>query len=280
MSSNGLSLVGFMPEQQAVHYLGNVCVPADGSQPALSTEWAAACTRRGAAVANPGEAVVDDIPSPDHDAHLQAAATLPWIAPFLAAGWAFKQADIDLLLAFQHHVDLARSDALCAGLPPDASLADALPLCIPLTPSAPPFVIAGDPNHGLVIKTPSSDLRIVLKGQMPNAVNVFGIQIGWAPPFVQILRCNGRCYLTNGFHRTFGLRRRGLLRVPCLFRDVADFNEIGAPGGEASFDRPLLESADPPTFGHFANERAYDVKLRKASRVIHMNWSDYFVPEE
>jgi hypothetical protein len=275
-----LSLVGFMDQDKAIRYLDKVCVPTDPARDALVAEWHQARAKLGLPRPNPGVSHVDDIQWAEHAAYLQAASVLPWIKPYLEAGFGFKQVDIDPLLAFQYHISRTRSENLCFGLPLKPTLADALRLCIPLTPSAPSFVIAGDPMQDLVIKSPSKDVRIQVRGQMPHAPNVFGIQIGWAPPFVQVLRFQGRCYLHNGFHRAFGLRRQGLLKLPCLFRDVNDFSEIGAIGADKTFERAELESDNPPTFGHFANDRAYHVRLRQTSRIIHVSWSEYDVPEE
>ena len=42
MPSAGLSLVGFMEQQQAIGYLQSACMPANSSVAALQAEWGAA----------------------------------------------------------------------------------------------------------------------------------------------------------------------------------------------------------------------------------------------
>lgn len=279
MATEGLSLVGFMPEEQAIRYLGTRCLPADPAVQALQAQWNAAQAQLGPAFQNPGQSAVADIP-PENDEHLQQLQVLPWIAPEIQVGWVFKLVEIDPLLAFQHEVDLSRSDQLCDGLPEEPSLADILPRCLRLDFPVPPFMVAKNGDHSVLIKSPSTDLRIVARGQNPELFNVFGIALGWASPLVRVVRHNNRCYLVNGFHRTVGLRRKNVKRIPCIFREVDNFADIPVKGGEETFGKELLESDAPPTLGHFAHSRAYSVQLRKVSHVINVHWSEYFLGED
>jgi hypothetical protein len=272
-----------MDQQWATGYLASVCVPANPAPLGLHAEWITAQSQLGAPLPDAGQVTVSPIP-PAHAAYEQSLRNAPMLAPFFQEGWDLRLVEpIDNLLAFQAHVDLERTDALCHSLPVNPTLTDALPLCLPLTIPAVPHFPAGYPPteplklQSLIFKSPSLDLRIANKGQFPN--QLIGIQLGIAPPFAQVVRFNGRCYLRNGFHRTYGLRLRDFHQVPCVYREVKEFKDV-ADGPPATFGQTLLESNNPPTIGHYTQGRAYNVSLRKFSRVIHIGWADYVVPEE
>jgi hypothetical protein len=79
----------------------------------------------------------------------------------------------------------------------------------------------------------------------------------------------------NGFHRALGARKRGAGRMPCLFRDVATHTEVGIRDDGSTFSVAVLESANPPTLGHFTQNRAHNVAIRKVSRILQVNWSEH-----
>src|SRR5208282_2577442 len=109
-------------------------------------------------------------------------------------------------------------------------------------------------------------------------ISIAGIQFHSSMPFVHVVRYNGRCYLHNGFHRTVGVRKAGATHVPCILRDVNTISEVGIDGD--TFPVHLMESANPPTVGHFTQNRAWSVTLRNYSRILHVSWAEYMVPDE
>jgi hypothetical protein len=281
MPTQGLSLVGFMEQQQAIVYLSTSCVSASPDVPALLAEWTAAQAKLGPPFPDAGHLTVSQIPQA-HDAHIQACRNASWLAQYLQAGWDFRLIEpIDSLLAFQAHVDLDRSQALCSSLPPNPTLADTLPLCLPINepPRPPVFGSVSSPDpQSLVLKSPSLDFQIFKKLFLPPPHhNLAGIEIGVSPAFVQVVQFNGRYYLRNGFHRTYSLSLRGCSQLPCLFRDENSFQDVAPPG---SFPQTLLESPNPPTLGHFSQGRAHNVALRKFSKIIHIGWEQYLIQEE
>ena len=280
MATAGLSLVGFMPQDQAIRYLGNVCVPANADSLALfgRVEVAACAGWRG--LPTPGVAAVDNIPSPTtmricKRRQLFRGCALPCSRMGLQTGGHRPALGVSVPCGlgqigqpFRRLAAPPYSGGRTATLHSARNLPAAV--CHRRRPKP-------RPCHQ------DAEFRPPNNGQRPNPKRAKRIRDSarmGALRSYRLLRCNGRCYLTNGFHRTFGLRRARSAASPLPVWEVADFNELGVPGGNDSFDKPLLESADPPTFAHFANGRAYDVQLRRASRVIHASWSDYFVPEE
>src|SRR6266851_5176579 len=138
MATSGLSLVGFMEQSRAITYLQNVCVPNDPSPPALLAQWNDARAKSGEPFSTPGESKVEQIPDA-YNAHVETFKSLPWVVPAIQQGLDVRLVGIDELLAFQFHIDLERSEALCADLPDEVTLADALPKCLPIDqPQSPP----------------------------------------------------------------------------------------------------------------------------------------------
>lgn len=129
-----------------------------------------------------------------------------------------------------------------------------------------------------MIRGKNLNLRAAQTGMLNP--NTLGLAFAFSLPFVHVVRLNGRCYLHNGFHRVYGAAMAGAQKVPCVFRDVPNAEAAGIRSDGATFDLALLESDNPPTLHHFASGQAYPTQLKLMSRVIHVSWSDYVVPEE
>jgi|SRR5580700_479819 hypothetical protein len=141
-----------------------------------------------------------------------------------------------------------------------------------------PLQVAGT-EGSILIKSRSLNLRVMQAGHF-NQGNFVGLIYGVSLPHVQVTRFNGNCYLSNGFHRMYGLGRAGATRLPCLFRDVTAFQAVGIKEDGSTFRLPLLEGPNPPTCRHFIEDRAHPVSLRATTRIIHVSWSDYAIPDE
>ena len=78
MSSPGLSLVGFMTDQQqAFQHLRMDCVPADASDGAILAEWAAAKVKRGPPMPKAGAPDIQPMPT----------AAAPYITQLMQEQW-------------------------------------------------------------------------------------------------------------------------------------------------------------------------------------------------
>jgi hypothetical protein len=87
-----------------------------------------------------------------------------------------------------------------------------------------------------------------------NSVNTTEVtfRIGAAVPFVQIVKCEDRYILKNGYHRIFALRKAGFRSTPCILIQGRNRAGIGIPQG--FFSEDLLFSANPPTFSSFFSD--------------------------
>src|SRR6266404_1770327 len=108
MASNGLSLVGFMDQPQALSYLRFACKPASEtvSDTDLIKEWNAAQAKLGALNPNAGSPKIEDLPA-SHASYATSFLHEPWIQLSLKQfpGIAVKLIEIDPLLAYQFSVD-------------------------------------------------------------------------------------------------------------------------------------------------------------------------------
>ena len=287
MPSAGLSLLAFMPQQEAIAHLLAHCVPANPDIQALTAEWQAAQARKGAPIAG-GNPDIQDIPAAG-EPYLTTLAQQPWFRQVFGKmpNVGFKLVEIDPLLSIHFMVDLDRSLRRCGALPQNPAVADLLPICLPNTaanekidmvrlPDSPNKVL----NVGTFLVTaPSLNLRVVDAGFFP-ADSKIGIQFGTAAPLAHVVRFNGRCYLHDGLHRAFGARKKGATHIPCVFRDVQSAADIGLKADRSTFTLPTLEAPDAPTVGHFTQGRAYEVQLKRFRRVIHVSWAEYGIAAE
>jgi hypothetical protein len=114
----------------------------------------------------------------------------------------------------------------------------------------------------------------------PNGAKLVGSVMYVGLPFVHVVKWNDRYFLHNGYHRAYGLAMRGAVEIPCLYREVASREAAGIRADGGTFDEALMTSANPPTLAHFIRGRALPVSLRIKSRVIHVTWHEYSVPDE
>jgi hypothetical protein len=280
MPTSGLSLVGFMDKDTALQHLTTACVPdPNDDEQKLLGHWQQATAQLGPPTANAGYPGLTAIPL----AHPHVAALLnlsPWspqLNTHMNNGSSFQMIEIATLLAFQYTVDKDRSLHHCNLLSSPPTQDELLSLCLPVSPAM-DQVHFSPLDHSVIIRSRSLNLRLINRGPIQGAPNAIGIQFGFTMPHVHVVRYNGRCYLHNGYHRVYGSKMAGATHVPCLFRDVQDADGIGnKPGG---FDLALLKSGNPPTMEHFTNGSAWPVRMRAASRILQINWSEHVLFEE
>lgn len=135
MATAGLSLVGFMDQSQAINHLLNACVFANLQPVALIAEWTAAKAKLGAPTPNAGAPDIQPIPAA-HQQHIQQLLAQDVFQPphGVLQGATVQVVEIDPLLALQFTIDNPRSNYHCASMSRPPTLAEMLPVCLPLTP--------------------------------------------------------------------------------------------------------------------------------------------------
>ena len=279
MPTSGLTLIGFFDKQdQVLQFMRTTCVPGAKSDSDLLMEWIAAKANLGSPTSRAGKPEILPIPQ-DLEDHINALSLLPQIANLLANGLAgaeFKMVEIDPLLAFQFSIDVDRSNHHCHAFsnpPSNKELANA---CLPLAPTTENIQVS-QTNQSVIIKARGLNLNVFAQGL---AHNFAGLNFGFSLPLMHVVRHNQRCYLHNGFHRAYGARKAGATHVPCIFRDVQDHQNVGIKADGSTFAAALLESSNPPTLAHYTQGRAHSAQMRALSRVLHVSWAEYILPDE
>ena len=285
MPTPGLSLVGFMNQAEAINHLRVSCVPTGPDDDAtLTAEWNAAKATLGAPIPRAGNPTIQPMPGA-HQPHIQQLQQAAWAVPMFQGPWqasTFHLIEIETLLAYQFTVGTTRAAPHYAGLPNPPTVDQLLPICLPLAETVDLTHLSQHQfaqGRSIILKTKGLNFRILDQGLFQQA-NIFGIRVGPAFPIVQVLRFNGRCYLHNGFHRAYCARMAGATEMPCMLRDVGTADEVGIRTDGNTFPLALLESANPPTVGHFTQQRAHPVGLRAMTRILEISWADHVLPDE
>lgn len=285
MPRPALSLFGFLQPSEALQYLSATCaMEADAD---LERCYEEARERLGEPLANAGQPDILRLPS-DFDGYLAELSSKEWFRR--AAGpekWEFALVQIEPLLAFQFAVDIGRSDSLTEPITTDRdqALNQLVAACLPQEPEQPPLSVSIDAPVGggpgtVVVTSPSLNLRMLGAGNFGSVggdYDIIGAAVGSAIPTVQVAKYRGRYYLRNGYHRAYGAGIRGFTHIPCVLFELDEFAAVN--GGGLTFSQELLESENPPTLGHFIQDRAFELPHRQFTRVITVSWSSHVIPE-
>jgi hypothetical protein len=105
-----------------------------------------------------------------------------------------------------------------------------------------------------VFSSANPNLRILgeAQGEAPNA-KIFGFVVGAPSSFLQVASYNGRYLLRDGYHRAYGLLRRGITRVPVFVRDFDRFEDLRLPAGLLPQDSYL--GSRPPTLSDYLDDQ-------------------------
>lgn len=208
---------------------------------------------------------------------MQALRNGVYAGVFADPSWTLKLVEIAPLLAFQFSIDVTRSNHHCGHLGQAPSLKELLPIALPLAQVHEPISIFQQ-QQSVILKSKSLNVQALAQGALEPGL--LGLRFGVSLPFAHVVRMNGRCYLHNGFHRTFGALQAGATHLPVVFRDVADPAAAGIRTDWNTFPVELLESAHPPTVANFHGGGSASVPLRAMTRILHVSWADYAIPDE
>lgn len=178
--------------------------------------------------------------------------------------------ELDRLVVFQKHIDLAHIARLRAVLGDDPSDEDVFNLCLPIDRGldAPTRAGAVGPN-AWAFASGSSDFRVLgtklidpasLDGVLNGApTHVVATVIGFGSNMLSAIHAEDRLVLANGSHRAYALRDAGITHVPCLIQQVTLRDELAViTGGEVAVNPDVyLTAPRPPVLRDY-----FDDKLR------------------
>ena len=117
-------------------------------------------------------------------------------------------------------------------------------------------------------------------GQPATKQKFVGFGITFGAQYVQIAEYNQRWFIRDGYHRCYGLLRRGVEHIPCVFIRATSFEQLtGGQGGFFSYE--TLFGARPPFLKDFLNDAVSVTTMRMAIRkVVRISAEDFVVAIE
>ena len=145
--------------------------------------------------------------------------------------------ELDSLVVYQKHIDLAFVSELKRKLGPAPSDEEIFRTCLPYDHPRPPAKWSRANDNSFVFVSPSCDMRFLkamplearhIKGYAHpgTVVGVVGIAVGFGSNFLNALKADNRLILNNGSHRAYALRDMGFTHVPCVVQHVSNRDEL------------------------------------------------------
>lgn len=179
--------------------------------------------------------------------------------------------ELDRLVIFQRHINLAFVRQLKERLGPAPSRAAAFTFCLPFDHPQPPIRWLRTRSDVFVFVSPSNDMRFIdsvvlrpedITGYPPSGAvsGVVGLVVGFGSNFLNAIHAENRLILNNGSHRAFALRDMGVTHAPCIIQHVSSRDEFNAVASSDLKKDPdlYLTHPRPPVFKDY-----FDPKLRK-----------------
>ncbi len=236
------ALLGWMEEGQAVLFQAGQ--RTDRSTPEYVER--AELARAAVAARRPGvdqEELLSEAPMDLRD-HIEALRQPA--AAFFNEGWSVAIVDLRKVCGVQTHVFTDHTEQRTAVA--DANdLRSLAAISLPLPVQAELPAQFDQVRQAWILSAANPNLRIV--GNWLGPLNQGAVGLGFAvsltPSYLQVARFQNRFLLRDGYHRAYGLLRRGIFLVPSFFRDFGPFQDLGLPPGmlpQSAYlgDRPPL----------------------------------------
>ena len=263
------ALIGWLPSQQAVHLLGGGRPVVDDQVRAQYGERARLAREVVAARAPmpSDEVVVTALPS-ELGEHVELLRASPAAAPYWEEGWTPMLVDLRKVCSFQPAV--AAEHAIERAAAADAAnMLGLATITLPL-PTKTPVPVRFDPTRqAYLFSSPNPNLRVQgnFNAELDGGQHVYGFVVGVSTSFLQVARFQNRYFLRDGYHRAFGLLRRGIHIVPALTRDLGPTEELGVPSG--MLPQGAYLGARPPMLSDFLDDEvAADVSLPTTHKLV------------
>lgn len=180
--------------------------------------------------------------------------------------------ELDRMVVFQKHVNLAFVRAIHERLgTSEPGPEELFRLCIPLTTQPAPIRVAPTGPNSFTFVSPSHEFRFVepmllspdqiLRYEPMGPVSgILGLVVGYGPNYLNAMHAGNRLILSNGSHRAFALRERGITHVPCVIQELSRPEELEISGAEDVRKNPnrYLAAPRPPVLKDY-----FDDRLRK-----------------
>lgn len=211
------------------------------------------------------------------------------IATFQSMEWSVGMADLTKVLSYQRVVVEERVMERVDDVVRKDDLQSIFSFCLPdpVGPAALQGSMDAD-QKGITFSSLNPNLRVAglggseldlvtAPGYPPVKQHFIGFAINFGAPFVQIAEYNGRWFVRDGYHRCFGLLRRGVTKIPCVFVRPRSFAELGA-AAPAFFPYDVLFGERPPFIRDFLDD-SVSVGARQAAqrKVVRIRAEEFIV---
>jgi hypothetical protein len=183
--------------------------------------------------------------------------------------------ELDRLVVYQKHINLAYVQALKERLGPHPTDEAIFDFCLPRGQAGPAVRAAQISQDAFQFMSPSTDLRLMdsvifrpdqVTNYTPNGAmsGVVALVVGYGVNLLSIIAAEGRGILSNGSHRAFALRDMGIAHVPCIVQRVSRREELMVIASEDVRGQPdiFLSASRPPVLKDY-----FDPALRKLVQV-------------
>lgn len=274
-------LIGRTSLREYLNFMTTEPVGAEAAdRGALAAEWRAAHDRL-ARLRRAEEDWADDVRPQPLPAALEPLAAGVAADPIFRTAFAVMPTrvalvELDRLVVSQKTIHLAHVRRLRDRLGADPTPEQVFRLCLPSDHPPVDYRVSRVGSDSVVFVSHSDDLRfqesVVLT---PNQVTdyrpfgpvagVVGLVVGFGSGYLNVVSCEGRLVLNNGYHRAYALRELGASHAPAVVQEVRRADEVGAAGGTAFRRNPdyYVRSPRPPVLKDY-----FDPELRKVVRLV------------
>jgi hypothetical protein len=202
--------------------------------------------------------------------------------------------ELDRMVVYQKHIDLAHVSRLKNKLGPAPSDEEIFRTCLPADHPQPPMKWSRVHQDTYVFMSPSNDLRFlrVMPLQAKHITNypppgtlagVVGIAVGFGSNFLNAIYADNRLVLNNGSHRAYALRDLGFTHAPCIVQYVSSREELDVVASGDLRDHPDLyvRHPRPPMLKDYFNPKLRKIApVRRRSRQVTVKFEvdEAFVP--
>lgn len=263
------ALIGWMVPDAARNVL--VGQRADGTTP-MEVVAQARDARDAVARRKPGinqDGVITELPA-ELNPYIAGLQAHPGMAPYFAEGWSPVMADLRRVCVYQPHVLTDDAERRVASVAEDDLLDIArvtMPIPEPVNiPAHYDFV-----QKAWMVASRNPNLRVTQNfaaGAQPGIVGAgFGFAVAVLPSVVQVVAFRGRLLLRDGYHRAYGLLRRGITTVPVLHREFSAIEEVNIQPGMLPQEACLGDR--PATVADYLDDEvSADVQVPAAQKLV------------
>ncbi|HUK30565.1 MAG TPA: hypothetical protein VLV89_05580 [Candidatus Acidoferrum sp.] len=247
------ALIGWMPEREAQILLGIPHTPVTPlPEHVRRVEEARAAVR-----ARPAGVDQKNILSDIGEELLAYSAEFqnqPSYKPFRAIGCTIRMANLNEICALQPlvHLDYLEHAERFRNLVQQAVQDDMISLARIALPISAPAELAAQfdrQKNAWIHESSNPDARIVgpFNARVEVAPGLFAMGYGFCiaplPSFVQVVLYRGRYFLKDGYHRTLALLQKGITRVPVVFQEILESQNLDVEG---RFSDEIILGPHPP----------------------------------